>query len=146
MSKSGKTPPDSELTKTNTSLDQPDNSDEAELEDNQLFEATLHFGPLPSPQILADYEKAVPGLATRIIEVFETQQKDVNEMSRRTFESRLRDAKFAAYFPFVFCILLIITAFYSIYSGFELVAVVAVAAISSQKLPAIISALKKHRE
>ena len=146
MTKSGKTPPDSELTKTNTSFDQPDNSDKAVLEKNQSFEATPHSGPLPSPQSLADYEKAVPGLATRIIEVFETQQKDVNEMSRRTFESRLRDAKFAAYFPFVFCILLIITAFYSIYSGFELVAVVAVAAISSQKLPAIISALKKHRE
>ena len=102
MTKSGKTPPDRELTTKNTSIDQPDNSDEAELEDNQLFEATLHFGPLPSPQILEDYDKAVPGLATRIIEGFVTQQEDVNEMSRRTFESRLRDAKFAAYFPYVF--------------------------------------------
>ncbi|MGB1911689.1 MAG: hypothetical protein ACPHTB_09265, partial [Candidatus Puniceispirillaceae bacterium] len=65
---------------------------------------------------------------------------------RKVLESNEANAVSARWLPYVSNIFLTIIAIYGIYSGFELVAVVAVAAIRSQKLPAIISALKKNRE
>jgi len=142
MTKSGKTPPDRELTKTSTSLDQPDNSDEAVLPEVSVS----YSGPLPPPEILAQFDKAVPGLAKRITDDAKNEQQFSHEVNRKVLESNEANAVSARWLPYVFNILLTIIALYGIYSGFQLVAGIAVVALSSQKLPAIISALKKNRE
>lgn len=142
MTKSGKTPPDSEPTTKNTSLDQLDNSDEAVLAEVSVS----YSGPLPPPEILTKFDKAVPGLAKRIADDAKKEQQFSHEVNRKVLESNEANAVSARWLPYVSNIFLTIIAIYGIYSGFELVAVVAVAAIGSQKLPAIISALKKNRE
>ena len=137
MTKSGKTPPDSEPTTKNTSLDQLDNSDEAVLAEVSVS----YSGPLPPPEILTKFDKAVPGLAKRIADDAKKEQQFSHEVNRKVLESNEANAVLARWLPYVSNIFLKIITIYGIYSGFELVAVVAVAAIGSQKLPAIISAL-----
>ena len=47
------------------------------------LEAQHHSGPLPSPEVLAGYEKAVPGGALRILQMAETEQQHRHWMQRR---------------------------------------------------------------
>ena len=53
----------------------------------------LYSGPLPPPLFLADYEKALPGTADRIISVFEDNAKHNREMERIAFEASIAYAK-----------------------------------------------------
>ena len=41
----------------------------------QQFEARLHIGPLPPPDILREYDKIVPGLASTVVETFRQQSE-----------------------------------------------------------------------
>ena len=64
-------------------------------------EATVSFegsfqsyrGPLPSPEMLGDYEKVVPGGAERIISMVETQQSHRMAMESKEMEATLEIAK-----------------------------------------------------
>lgn len=45
------------------------------LEELQVYRGEAFSGPLPPPAILADYEKAYPGLAERIVRLAETESQ-----------------------------------------------------------------------
>ena len=88
MTKSGKTPPDSEPTTKNTSLDQLDNSDEAVLAEVSVS----YSGPLPPPEILTKFDKAVPGLEKRIADDAKKEQQFSHEVNRKVLESNEANA------------------------------------------------------
>lgn len=50
-------------------------------------------GPLPSPEILAQYDKVVPGAALRIIEMAEAQAKHRRELERTQMEANVSIAR-----------------------------------------------------
>lgn len=49
----------------------------------RLSEASAFSGPLPPPDLLAEYERVLPGLANRIVRMAETEGE-----SRRALQSR----------------------------------------------------------
>ena len=51
------------------------------------FQASLHAGPLPSPSVLADYERLVPGSAERIIVQFEEQSRHRRDLESLTVKT-----------------------------------------------------------
>ncbi len=106
MTKSGKTPPDSEPTTKNTSLDQLDNSDEAVLAEVSVS----YSGPLPPPEILTKFDKAVPGLAKRIADDAKKEQQFSHEVNRKVLESNEANAVSARWLPYVSNIFLTIIA------------------------------------
>jgi len=58
----------------------------------------LHVGPLPPPAMLADYEKAFPGTAERILRLTETEaeHRRAIDMGNLTINKRLADGQVRA--------------------------------------------------
>jgi uncharacterized membrane protein len=52
---------------------------------NAEFNAQHHQGPLPSPEVLAQYEKTMPGLADRIVKMAERAKPCIDAQSKRRF-------------------------------------------------------------
>jgi len=59
-------------------------SHRAELRQQVIRQYKAQSGPLPSPGTLAEYEKVMPGLANRIVELAEKEQAHRHEMQRST--------------------------------------------------------------
>lgn len=43
-------------------------------------------GPLPRPEVMADYDKAVPGLAAKLVEWTENETRHRHQLEQRSFE------------------------------------------------------------
>lgn len=69
----------------------------AELDPETLL---LAVPDLPSPTLLAEYEKIVPGGAARLLDLAATRAQQARELERKTAESQIFLAKFrqAAFF------------------------------------------------
>ena len=50
---------------------------------------SIWMGPIPPPEILAGYEKALPGAADRILAMAESQQKHRHGMESKVFDSHI---------------------------------------------------------
>lgn len=59
-----------------------------------------HRGPLPAPEDLADYEKACPGGADRIISMAEKQQHHIIDMNSADLSGNFREARFGQMLAF----------------------------------------------
>ena len=49
-------------------------------------------GPLPPPQVLGMYDNIIPGLAERLVEAFETQQRHRQSLENKVVESGINRA------------------------------------------------------
>jgi len=72
-----------------------------------VHSGTLHIGPLPSPDTLAQYEAVEPGTANRIISMAENQaahrmqmDKDYYQLDKKYLESNSRDSFLGVVFAF----------------------------------------------
>lgn len=54
---------------------------------------TYHEGPLPAPQILAEYENLLPGAAERILAMAEANAAHSMEMEKKLLEAQIADAQ-----------------------------------------------------
>ena len=52
----------------------------------------LYSGPLPPPELLAAYEKTLPGFSDRIVRVFEDSAKHGRDMEKNSLDSAIRYA------------------------------------------------------
>jgi|ERR1039458_2196410 uncharacterized membrane protein len=55
-----------------------------------LVESSISAGPLPSPEIIAEYDKVLPGAANRIIKMAENEQTHSHNMQIRTEGHRFK--------------------------------------------------------
>ncbi|MFB8773464.1 DUF2335 domain-containing protein [Streptomyces broussonetiae] len=74
-----------------------------------------HRGPLPSPESLAEYERALPGLAERIVRMAEAEQGHRHHMERTDLQQDYRVARTGQAFGLV---ALIVIAALAAYLGF----------------------------
>ncbi|MBW1999257.1 MAG: DUF2335 domain-containing protein [Deltaproteobacteria bacterium] len=65
------------------------------------IESVGFSGPLPPPQILAQYNETVPGAAERIITMAETQSKHRQALESAVIESDIRQSKTGLVFGFI---------------------------------------------
>lgn len=54
---------------------------------------TQHSGPLPHPDVLAGYEKLVPGLADRIVRMAESESAHRRDLESRFLNAQIEDNK-----------------------------------------------------
>lgn len=64
--------------------------DIAEAEEIVAYLESLHLGPLPSANEMRGYEQALPGLANRIMEMAEAQQRMAERQQRQDNSVRTR--------------------------------------------------------
>lgn len=105
-------------------LDKPPdiNPDEEDAEILSIRAASgAWYGPIPPPQMLGQYEEVIPGVADRIVKVFERREGHEQEMDRESLkteriyiEGRLKGARLSTIFSFVAMILI------ALYGGFVL--------------------------
>lgn len=60
-----------------------------------------HSGPLPPPQLLAEYDRIVPGGAERIFAQFESQSAHRQYIEKKVIDSNTFVQKFGAFAAFV---------------------------------------------
>ena len=85
-------------------------------------------GPLPPPQILAQYEQVTPGLAERIMRLTEEQQAHRIKMESCVIPETINVNKRGQIFAFIIIVLAIIAMGYFAYQGMQL-AVIAMALV-----------------
>jgi hypothetical protein len=61
----------------------PDPPDPLERAVEFAAQVSLHRGPLPSPEMLRDYDSVLPGTAKRIIDQWERETSHRQELQRR---------------------------------------------------------------
>jgi len=75
-------------------------------EDFQIIQQLRHFsGPLPSPDILINYDRVIPGAANRIIEMAEKNQDSrlfINKIMAESDVKKSLRSKFLAWHFFAF--------------------------------------------
>lgn len=77
-----------------------------------------HFsGPLPSPQILAGYDKTCPGVAERIIKMAENQATHRIELEKIVLHSNDKRAQYGQLFAFIITIAAIIGGIVVVING-----------------------------
>lgn len=65
-------------------------SSESQVISHQMsFSESIWIGPVPPPEILAGYEKALSGTADRILAMAETQQKHRHGMESKVLDSHI---------------------------------------------------------
>lgn len=93
--------PDSSKTRANT-LIEPEEADDSE----QIAEVLARVieqkfsGPIPPPNIIAGYEKVIPGAADRIIRMAEQQSSHRQEMELMQIKAEIRDNLLGVIFAF----------------------------------------------
>ncbi len=68
---------------------------------SQLKASTVFTGPLPPPQILAQYEQLSPGFANRVFEFAEKQQKHRFELEEYAIPESIKISKLGQIFAFI---------------------------------------------
>lgn len=59
----------------------------------EITQTSLHVGPLPSPEVLAQYEEVYPGIAERILQMAEREQSERHEQERMTISLERENQK-----------------------------------------------------
>lgn len=72
----------------------------AEVDEVARIEAEQTDG-LPTPEVLAKYEKVVPGGAARLLELALERERHEHEMERRTLETEIKLEKFKQVAKFI---------------------------------------------
>ncbi len=72
-------------------------------------------GPLPPPEILAGYDKILPGAAERILKMAETQSSHRQEMEKKIIGSEIFQANCGMIFAFIIVLIAIIIGAVLIY-------------------------------
>ncbi len=90
---------------------------------NNSIEIVQHSGPLPAPQILAEYKKCAADAPERIIKMAEEEQRNRLEMKNREIDNihKLRNEQSnrenkAQFFTFLIISILILGSFFLIYN------------------------------
>lgn len=94
----------------------------------QVKTSAFFTGPLPPPQILAQYEQITPGFADRIMRLTEDQQAHRIKMESCVIPETINVNKRGQIFAFIITILAIIAMGYFAYQGMQL-AVIAMALV-----------------
>jgi uncharacterized membrane protein len=79
---------------------------------------TIHQGPLPSPEMLAQYDNICPGAADRIISMAEGQAAHRQSIEGIVIRSRARDSFWGIVFAFLLALATIISGTHVILNGF----------------------------
>lgn len=80
----------------------------------------MYQGPLPSPTMLADYDKVVPGCAEKIIDQFVLQGKHRMKLEERVINSNIMRSNLGLGAGFIIVMSCLIGSFYSTWHGFAL--------------------------
>lgn len=86
-----------------------------------------HIGPIPHPQILAEYERLSPGAANRIIAMAEAESSHRHNIENKAIDADIEfvnrdysEARLGQIFGFLIAILALIGSFYSAVNGAQL--------------------------
>ena len=79
-------------------------------------------GPLPSPRMMKEYERILPGMPNRIVTMAEEQQRHRISLERKTIQKQIGQSGVGQIFAFVLGLALISFSVYCIYKGFDYVA------------------------
>ncbi|PXV85105.1 putative membrane protein [Lachnotalea glycerini] len=63
--------------------------------------SSMHIGPIPSPEVLAEYNKIDPTFANRILVMAEQQSLHRQEIEKRIVKSGVNDSKLGIIFGFI---------------------------------------------
>lgn len=89
------------------------NNPKLELSSRKFYaSASIHSGPLPSPEILAGYERILPGAAERILSMAEAQAKHRQSMETIIVKSGSRDSLIGEIFALIIGLVAIIAGAY----------------------------------
>lgn len=102
-------------------LDAPEVEDDSEIEPVQEESVNLetavtyehrkmHIGPIPSPEVLAEYNEIDPTFANRILVMAEQQSSHRQEMEKKIVKSGTRDSFMGIVFGFLIGILSLIVS------------------------------------
>ena len=80
-------------------------------------ETSVFSGPLPTPEVLVDYNRAFPGCAERIVKMAERQSVHRQELERTVIESNIASEKRGSYQAFVLALIVILGGIALIYTG-----------------------------
>ncbi len=76
---------------------QPENTKPIPQQQERLisgrFEVSQYSGPLPDPEILARYEKVLPGAAERTFKLVESEQEHRHKMQEKQLDAGIADQK-----------------------------------------------------
>ena len=95
--------PQNELNDVLVSL--PDNQRQIITRSIMAAHAESFSGPLPHPDILAKYEKAMPGAAERIFKITETEQAHRIEYDNRRLDGEISQSTRGQWMGFSLCII-----------------------------------------
>lgn len=94
--------------KENVEITKPQSSEVEELKSeevrqvvNQVIEEYEFRGPIPPPNIIAGYEKILPGSADRILAMAEKQSNHRHNMEAKMINAESRDSLLGVIFAFV---------------------------------------------
>ncbi len=73
-------------------IDDPEKLNKTSKEEIVRLAAQFYSGPIPPPQMMAEYEKALPGAADRIIKMAEKQEEHRHYLEKKTVDSESRDS------------------------------------------------------
>lgn len=90
--------------------------------DGKLLAAEHYEGPLPHPQILAQYNSIVPGSAEAIIEDFKTNTASIRELRKIELEAAVSRDKRGQWMAFILGLLTLGVAVLSIFLDYPWVA------------------------
>ncbi len=99
--KQAKNPPPQAKTKANLSSLAGTNPDDNSDPDPRPFEATFThtrtvlIGPLPPPEVLAQYQSIDPALVNRIVDMAETETKQRHTLERKWLDAKTDDRRAA---------------------------------------------------
>lgn len=94
---------------------QPNQTPSVSLSRTEVFS-----GPLPHPNILAQYEAIVPGAAERIIVMAENQSRHRIAMEDRVIQSDIRNSKYGQIFGFIIAVLGLVISCVLVLTGYTL--------------------------
>lgn len=81
---------------------------------------SIHQGPLPAPEQLAQYDSICSGLADRIVKMAESQIQHRQELEKKAVYTNANNARLGVIFAFIICIAAIASGTYVIVSGHEI--------------------------
>ncbi|MDP9175555.1 MAG: DUF2335 domain-containing protein [Planctomycetota bacterium] len=66
-----------------------------EVQSMSITREVTHVGPIPSPAALAEYEKALPGLADRVVKMAEDESLHRRELEKQIVQAQVEDGRAA---------------------------------------------------
>ena len=84
---------------------------------------SLHVGPLPSPDVLREYEDLLPGTADRLLTSFEEQARHRMALEREVIIADIRRANLGLWTGFIVAILFLLASIGLAMTGHETVAI-----------------------